>query len=139
MVLLPDPPVHLVAGLAERAADRSAAGLPFLATSLALRRAAAAAADPGAPDVLGHALLSVLAEALGEPAPDELRAAAVALGSARGGVEQQPALARAWATWRDAAPLVLPSARGPQLVPELRFAIEGGEPHVAGMRIHAIE
>jgi hypothetical protein len=63
----------------------------------------------------------------------------VALGSARGGVEQQPALARAWATWRDAAPLVLPSARGPQLVPELRFAIEGGEPHVAGMRIHAIE
>ncbi len=139
MVLLPDPPPHLVAGLAELAADRAAAGLPVLATSLALRRAVSAAGDPGSPEVLGHALREVLAEALGEPALDQLRSVAVALGSGREAVEQQPGLARAWAAWRDAAPLALPSARGPQLVPELRFVIEGGEPQVAGMRVHAIE
>lgn len=139
MVLLPDPPLHLVAGLAGLAADRSAAGLPFLAASLALRRAVSAVGDPRSPDVLGHALIVVLAEALGEPALDRLRSAALALVPAREAVGQQPGLARAWAAWRDAAPLVLPSARGPQLVPELRFVIEGGEPHVAGMRVHAIE
>ncbi len=139
VVLLPDPPPHVVAGLAELAADRAAGGLPLLAASLALRRAVAAAVDPRSPEILGHALLLVLAEALPEPDPGELRSAAVALGSDRGGVEKQPELARAWAPWRGAAPLALPSARGPQLVPELRFAVEGGEPHVAGMRVHAIE
>lgn len=139
MVLLPDPPPHVVAGLVELAADRAAGGLPLLSASLALRRAVSAAVDPRFPGILGHALLLVLAEALGDPAPDALRAAAVSLGSGPGGVEKQPALARAWAAWQDAAPLPLPSARGPQLVPELRFAVESGEPHVAGMRVHAIE
>jgi hypothetical protein len=139
MILLPDPPPHLLAGLAELAADRSAEGLPLLEAFLALRRATAATDDPRSPDVVGHALLLVLAEALGRPDPGALRAAAVALGTDRRGVEQRPELAQAWAAWRDAPPLALPSARGPQLVPELRFAVEGGEPHVTGMRVHAIE
>ncbi len=139
MVLLPDPPPHLVAGLAEMAAERSAHGLPFLSTALELRRALAAAGDSRSPDLLGHALLLVLDEALGHPTPGELRDAAVSLGSDPRGVEARPALARAWAAWRDAAPLIPSSARGPQLVPELRFAVEGGEPLVAGMQVHPLQ
>ncbi|HSE27534.1 MAG TPA: hypothetical protein VLA95_04845 [Gemmatimonadales bacterium] len=138
MALLPDPPPHLVAGLAESAADRSVAGLAFLPASLALRRALDAAGDPQSPAIVGHALLRVLAEALDPATPGDLRAEAVALGSDPHAVAGRAALARAWSAWRDAPPLVLPSARGPLLVPELRFTVEGGEPQVERMRVHAL-
>jgi hypothetical protein len=139
MVLLPDPPPHLLAGLAEIAADRSAEGLPLLEAFAALRRAVDAERDPGSASLVGHALVQVLADVLGPRQPGELRIAVLELGAHRDAVAERPALGRAWARWRNEPPLYLPSDRGPHLVPELRFAVEGGEPHVAGMRVHAIE
>src|SRR5690606_35285120 len=74
MVLLPDPPPHVVAGLDELAADRAAGGLPLLAASLALRRGGAAAVGPPAPGRLGPPRLPTPAQARGGPPPDQLRA-----------------------------------------------------------------
>jgi hypothetical protein len=133
--LLPDPERHLGAGLADRSVDLAADGLPFLQAAVALRRAIEAARDPSASAVLGRALVAALAEGLDHASLDLTRTEIVAIGYDWSGVAERPALAREWRRWRSTPPEALPAGRGPVLVPELRFTLDGTNPTVTHIRV----
>lgn len=135
--LLPDLEPHLAAGVAEVAADSAAAGLPFVAAANALRLALAEGSS-GVSPALGHELVRALAAALRTGSRPALRTAVAALGLDLSAVADRPGLAGAWGRWRGQPPGLLPRGRGAVVVPELHFAVEGGVPLLAGIRLRPL-